>query len=179
MWNTTARILLAGALLLLSMGAAARAQAAPQPSPAASGSLEQEVIQLDRSLQELVSLLREYLARQEVDLLLKRVALGLQKMGPLNQELESLRARKAADDEKLSQLRTARAALPVPDIQSGTNPEASEEGEIRRMQLDAEIARLKRRVSEADQRIMELENTLAEEQRELRQWEAEIDRRLR
>lgn len=168
MWNATARNLFAIALLLLSPGAAAQTQAAPQ----------QELIQLDRSLQELVSLLREVLARQEVDLLFRRVELGLQKMDPLNQELESLRARKAADDARLSQLRTVMAAFQASDTQEGASPEASEEGEIQRMQLEAEVAQLKRRVSEADQRIVELENALAEEQRGLREWEAEIDRRL-
>ncbi|HEX3126008.1 MAG TPA: hypothetical protein VH394_01645 [Thermoanaerobaculia bacterium] len=167
MRNATIRILLAGALLLLSTGTAG-AQAA------AGGTLEQEVINLDRSLQELVSLLREVLARQEVDLLFKRVELGLQKMGPLNQELADLRSRKAEDDAKLSQFRTAMAALQVPD----TSPEASEEGEVRRMQLEAEIARLKRQTSESGQRIAELENALAEEQQDVERWEAEIDRRL-
>jgi chromosome segregation ATPase len=162
--------------LLLGTGSAAEAQ---------STSLEQEVTKLNQSVQELVALLREYLAHQEVDLRLKRVELGLQKLVPLNQELTTLRAKKSADEELLGQLRSARTALEARESQdgdgTGADPQAAQaatDDAVRKVQLEEEAKRLKRRISEAEQRIAELENVLAQEQRNLQLWEAEVDRRL-
>lgn len=72
------------------------AQAQPA-APASTPALETEVANLDRSLQELVALLRELAGRQQTDLLLKRVELSYLKMGPFQQERKELLARKASD----------------------------------------------------------------------------------
>jgi len=168
--------ILAGALLILGTGLAARAQSSSPPS--APRALEQEVLKLNGSLQELIALLREYLARQDVDLLLKRVEIGLQKIGPLDQELRSLREKKAADAEELSQLRTAMTALQALEPQDRTDSENPTDA-VRKIQMEGEIKRLGRRISDTEQRIIETENALVQEQQSLQQWEMEIDKRLR
>ncbi|HYU35488.1 MAG TPA: hypothetical protein VEW48_25320 [Thermoanaerobaculia bacterium] len=179
MWKATLWMLL-GAFCFLVAGSAARAQPAPQSSPSSAGTLEQEVAKLDRSVQELVALLREYLAHQDVDLLLKRVELGLQKMGPLNQELTSLQARQSADEEQLGQLQSALTALQARELQSeaSPDPQVTTDDATRKIQMEAEIKRLKRRIAETEQRISEDENELTEEQRNVQQWESVIDKRL-
>lgn len=158
----------------------APSSAAPPASPSPAESLEQEVRQLNRSVQELVALLRDYLARQDVDLLLKRVEIGLQKIGPLNQELASLRAQNLADEEQLGKNRSALTAIQTREAEGGASPDpqVTTDDATRKVQLDAEIKRLRRRISATEQRIVEVEGKLAQEQRDLQQWETLIDRRL-
>jgi len=172
--------MLFGALLILGTESAAKAQSLPQPSPSPTGSLEQEVTKLNRSVQELVALLREYLARQEVDLRLKRVELGLLKMGPLNQELTSLREKKSADEELLGQLRSTLTALQASEAEDGTSlGGVVTDDATRKVRVEEEIKRLKRRMPETEQKIAEIESELAQEQRNLQLWETEVDRRLK
>jgi chromosome segregation ATPase len=178
MWKSMPWIL--AALLILTAGSAARAQTTTPSSPSPSGSLEQEVRQLNQSVQELVALLRAYFAHRDVDLLLRRVEIGLQKIGPLNQELTSLRAQNFADEEQLGKNRSALTAIQTREAEDGTSPDpqVTTDDATRKVQLEAEIKRLRRRISETEQRIVEVENELAEGQRNLQQWEALIDRLL-
>lgn len=176
MWKATPWIL--NALLILGTGSATMTQTAPPSPPPSSGSLEQEVRQLNRSVQELVVLLRDHLAHQDVDLLLKRVEIGLQKIAPLEQELKDLRARRVADEESLNQLRIAMTMVQTLE-QDGTGSTSDDTAQTaRKVQLEAEVKRLRRRLSETEQRIVEVEGKLAQEQRDLQQWELLIDRRL-
>lgn len=177
MWKATPWML--AALLILEAGSSAKAQTATPSSPSPNGSLEQEVRQLNRSVQELVALLRDYLSHQDVDLLLKRVEIGLQKIAPLDQELKDLRVQKAADEESLNQMRIAMTMFQTLE-QDGAGSEASEDTAqiAQKVQLEAEVKRLRRRISETEQRIVEVEGKLTQEQRDLQQWETLIDRRL-
>src|SRR5712675_1574548 len=97
--------------LLIAQGTsfAAVAQSAPA-TPAAAPTLQTEVANLDRSVQELLALLREYLGRQQTDLLFRRVELSLQRTSPLEQERREIRAHKAADEDELKRLQAAVAA---------------------------------------------------------------------
>jgi chromosome segregation ATPase len=153
------------------------AQAQPA-APASTSTLETEVADLDRSLQELVALLRELAGRQQTDLLLKRVELGYLKMGPLQQERKELRERKAADEEDLRRIQTVIAARQAAaETQETAKLEGPDEA-VGKVMLEANIKRLKSRISEADQRIAELDSELQQEQRNVQRWEAMIDQRL-
>jgi septum formation inhibitor MinC len=174
--------LLMMACVLCGSGTPARAwQAADSPpdsSPAQGASLQEQMADLNRSVQELVALLHQYLGNQQVDLLIKRVELGRQKASPLAQELRELRARRSADAERLAQLRTAQAAQGEQPERTGTSEEEEREAAVRETMLEGELKLLKGRIAQADQRIAELENELMEEERNIRSWEALIDRRL-
>ncbi|HEY4564315.1 MAG TPA: hypothetical protein VIJ36_15120 [Thermoanaerobaculia bacterium] len=162
-------------ILLWMPWTAAQAQPA---APASTSTLETEVASLDRSLQDLVALLRELAGRQQTDLLLKRVELGYLKMEPLQQERKELRERKAADEEELKRIQTAVAAQQAAaETQETAKPEGPDEA-VGKVMLAANIKRLKSRIAEADQRIAELDSELQQEQRNVQRWEAMIDQRL-
>ena len=149
------------------------------PSPPEPASLPEQVAELNRSVKEMVALFKQYFDRQQVDYLFKRVEFSLQKMGPINEELRSLRVRKAADEEGLSQLRTALAARQTLAPRSeGKSEEEQREVALVGAQQEAQVKLLRSRISQADQRIAELENELAQEQQNVRRWEAAIDQRL-
>jgi hypothetical protein len=151
----------------------AQAQAAPAPT----ATLETEVANLTRSLQELVVILRENVGRQQTDLLLKRVELGYMKVGPLQQERKDLRARRAADDEELKPIQAVLAARQTVETQDPAKPE-DPEAAIGKVFQEANVKRLKGRISEADQRLAELDSELQQEERNLQHWETLIDQRL-
>jgi hypothetical protein len=164
--------------LLIAQGT--RFAAAAQPAsatPATAPTLQMEMANLNRSVQELLALLRESLGHQQTDLLFKRIELILQRTGPLEQERRELRAHKAADEEELKRLQAAVAAYVATEPQEGAKPEnRAEAAEI--VIAEANIKRLKSRISQADQRLAELDSTLLEEERNVRHWEASIDQRL-
>jgi hypothetical protein len=136
-----------------------------------------EVANLDRSVQELLALLREYLGRQQTDLLFKRVELSLQRTGPLEQERREIRAHKVADEEELKRVQAAIAAYQATEPQDAAKPEnRAEAAEI--VIAEASIKRLKGRISQANQRLAELDSTLLQEERNVQRWEASIDQRL-
>jgi TolA-binding protein len=98
-------------VLWIAHGTSSAASAQPaSAAPAAPSTLEGEVANLNRSVQELLAVLKEYLGRQQTDLLFKRIEVILQRMGPLEQERRELRARKDADEEELRRLQSAMAA---------------------------------------------------------------------
>jgi hypothetical protein len=164
--------------LLIAQGtsfAAAAQPAAATPAPAPT--LQMEVVNLNRSVQELLALLRESLANQQTDFLFKRVELILQRTGPLEQERREIRAHKAADEEELKRVQAAVAAYPATEPQDAAKAEnRAEAAEI--VIAEANIKRLKGRISQADQRLAELDSTLLEEERNVQRWEASIDQRL-
>jgi len=164
--------------LLMAQGTSFVAAAQPAAAtPAAAPTLQMEVANLDRSVQELVALLREYLGRQQTDLLFKRVELSLQRTSPLEQERREIRAHKAADEEELKRLQAAVAAYLATVSQDAAKAEnRAEAAEI--VIAEANIKRLKSRISQADQRLAELDSILLEEERNIRRWEASIDQRL-
>jgi hypothetical protein len=148
-------------------------------SPPAPASLPEQVTDLNRSVKELVVLFKEYLNRQQVDYLFKRVELSLQKMGPIKEELRGLRTSKATDETELSQFQTAFAMLQTlaPQGEAKSEEEQRQEAFVI-AQREAQTKLLKRRLSQTDQRIAELENELAQEQQNAQRWEAAIDQRL-
>ena len=169
-------LLLVALLIALGTSFVAAAQRA-SATPAAAPGLQMEVANLDRSVQELLALLREYLGRQQTDLLFKRVELSLQRTSPLEQERREIRAHKAADEDELKRVQAAVAAYLATVSQDAAKAEnRAEAAEI--VIAEANIKRLKSRISQADQRLAELDSILLEEERNVRRWEASIDQRL-
>jgi hypothetical protein len=177
-----ALVLLACALALPGSGSAAvEAVQASSPPPVPAVSITDEVAELNQSVRELVTLLQKYIDRQQVELLLRRVEIGLQKIGPLEQELRDLRARRAADARELNYRRTQLAARE--ELESLGTPGVNSEEErkqqaLLKVEIEADIKLFKGRISQADQRIVELENELARENRSIQNWEAVVDQRF-
>jgi hypothetical protein len=158
---------------------AASAQQAPASPPAVptATTVPAEMVNLNRSIQELVVVLREYLGRQQTDLLFKRIELALQKTGPLQQERREVRARRAADEEELGRLQTAVAAFQTTEPHDPAKPDNRDEA-TQIVMAEANIKHLKRRIAEADQHLAELDSELLQEERNIQRWEALIDQQL-
>jgi hypothetical protein len=170
--------LLTLAFVMGGSGAVAWAQPAPSPAsdPAAAA---RELAELNRSVKEMVTLLRQYLDNQQADLMFKRVELSLRRMGPLQEELSRLRTRRVADEGELNQIRTALSVLGTFEPQEGLGDSGEEPvSTVQKAGLDAQLKSVGKRISEADQQILELENRLAQEQRVLQTWETAIEQRL-
>jgi chromosome segregation ATPase len=134
---------------------------------------------LNRSIQELVVVLREYLGRQQTDLLFKRIELALRKTGPLQQERRDIRARRAADEEELGRLQAVVAAFQTTEPQDSAKPEKENREEAAQTAMaEANIKRLKRRIAEADQHLAELDSELLQEERNIQRLEALIDQQI-
>ena len=175
-----ALLLLVALWIAYGTGSAASAQPAPASPPAATAStVPEEMANLNRSVQELVVVLREYLGRQQTDLLFKRIELALRKTGPLQQERRDVRTRRAADEEELGRLQAMLAAFPAAESQDSTKPEKENREEAAQTAVaEANIKRLKRRIAEADQHLAELDSELLQEERNIQRWEALIDQQL-
>lgn len=159
-------------LLLLAVPQGALSQAAPTPTSA----LEERITGLERTLRDLVTVLRRQADGQMTDLLLRRVEVGLLKRAPLESERREVRAKRAADYAELQQLQTALAAH---DALEGRVPDAEDaESAIRPALLDSEAKRLKARLTEADLRLGELDSEIEQVDRNIRDWEARIEQRL-
>ena len=174
------RALLLLVALWIAHGTCSGASAQPAPAtPAAATTVPTEMANLNRSIQELVVVLREYLGRGQTDLLFKRIELALQKTGPLQQERRDVRAHRAADEEELGRLQSEVAAVQTSEPQDSTKPEKENRAEAAQIAMaEANIKRLKRRIAEADQHLAELDSELLQEERNIQRWEALIDQRL-
>ena len=174
------RALLLLVILWTAHGVCSGATAQPEPAtPVAATTVSTEMANLNRSVQELVVVLREYLGRQQTDLLFKRIELALRKTGPLQQERRDFRAHRAADEEELGRLQAMVAALQTTEPQDTTKPEKENREEAAQTAMaEANIKRLKRRIAEADQHLAELDSELLQEERNIQRWEALIDQQL-
>jgi len=177
------RVLLHLLVLWMAHGvcSAASAQQAPASPPAATtaNTVPAEMANLNRSVQELVVVLREYLGRQQTDLLFKRIELAFRKTGPLQQERRDFRVRRAADEEELGRLQAVVAAFQTAEPQDSTKPEKENREEAAQtVMAEANIKRLKKRLAETDQHLAELDSELLQEERNIQRWEALIDQQL-
>ncbi len=166
--------------LWIAHGTCSAASAQPAPAtPAAVATVPTEMANLNRSVQELLAVLREFLGRQQTDLLFKRIELALQKTGPLLQERRDVRAHRAADEEELGRLQSEVAALKTSEPQDSTKPEKENRAEAAQIAMaEANTKRLKSRIAEADQHLAELDSTLLQEERNIQRWEALIDQQV-
>lgn len=150
--------------------------AAPGVAQAPPTTLEQEVANLNRSLRELVALLRAQTEHQRADLVLRRVELSLSKLGPLRQERKELRAKRDLDQEELTRLEASNALRTAVSPGEPEDENLAREIAARGLLLEFEAKRLKTRLNEADLRLSELDADIAREEKNLEHWEATLER---
>ncbi|MDX1997724.1 MAG: hypothetical protein SF066_08380 [Thermoanaerobaculia bacterium] len=150
--------------------------AAGQAAPTATAALEERITTLERTLRDLVTVLRRQSDGQMTDLLLRRVELAYLKRAPLDSERRDLRSKRAADYAEFQQLQTALAAHDA--LEDRTPVAADPESAIRPALFDSEVKRLKARLTEADLRLGELDSEIEQVDRNIRDWEARIEQRL-
>lgn len=96
--------LLRGVTVLVVLCGLLPMQAVVAQEPARVGSLEEEMAGLNRSVRQMVELLRVYLERQESEIILKRIELKIYQLEPLAGELRGKRSRQRSVEEHIEHI---------------------------------------------------------------------------
>lgn len=154
------------------------------------GTAAEELAKLNRSVQELVAVVRQQLAGQKIELLMRQVEIKRAKVAPIEQALRAARETKENAEE---QLRTSKYSLEqmlgnmadgFGSRQSGESPTPEEREEMEKAveqltrQHEFEVKLVRDRLAATEERIQQLENDLAPAKAELEHWEAMVDREL-
>lgn len=167
------------ACIVLAAGGAA-CPAAAEAEPARADALAAEAATMNRSMQEIARLLRELLDGHQVELLIRRLDLKQRGMAPMEQELRGARSER---DNLSSELTGLGARVEELDSRIGEESRGSADREqspwrMMRSELEANVKRLRERLTMLDQRIIELENDLSSSRREILALEETVDARL-
>lgn len=140
------------------------------------GNLEVEVAELNRSIGELVTLVRQYVQAHRVELLMRRLELKSRGMEPMQQELREARDSLDRAEEERARLEAQREAI------EEEQREAPGEDSARMEQVKSEMERWQKLVNDKlwriNQTILDLENDLARGRREIEELEGMIDEEL-
>ena len=164
--------------------------APPVGAAQAPGTAAEELARLNRTVEELVAVMRQHLSGQRIELLMRQVEIKRAKVAPIEQ---ALRAARETKENAEDQLRTSKYSLEQM-LQSmadgfgarpgGESPTPEERAEMEKAidqmtrQHEFEVKLVRDRLAAAEDRIQELENELAPAKAELQHWEGLVDREL-
>ncbi|HRC86557.1 MAG TPA: hypothetical protein PK413_13195 [Thermoanaerobaculia bacterium] len=177
-------LVLVGLLLLPALSVLAE-------PPAATGGVEVQLQSLSRSLSELVTLLRQQLAGQRSELLMRRVELERGRLLPLETALQGARSQRQSYEDQLANFQGMAGSFEVEEQARGESSGAETAGQEEGAQagsafsafpahmkehLETQMKLLKQRLREADDRIAELENEIGAVRRSVDSWQGLLDR---
>jgi chromosome segregation ATPase len=167
-------------VVLLALGAGATDAMGQQPGDAEIAAVAQELAALNRTMADIASLLRAQAERSEVELLLTRVELAQRAIAPREAQLETARSQLArlTQEDALLQAEYDRIDQRARSAGQPGSEVTDEQIQQERLQLDTHLKLRKDQIRSVQQRVIDLENELAGQQRALATWEEEIDRRL-
>jgi len=151
-----------------------------EPAAPPAADLAVSMAELNASMKQIASLLREHLDKQEADLLMKRMEFSSRALASQEQLLRSaVNDRDGLVQEmkelqlRLDQIRAESDRMP------GAGARPSEE-ELRRMSMEFELRQglYKEQLAAAEQKVMELENDVMKYRDEIRVWQELVDARL-
>lgn len=181
----TAVRLLPAALVLAGLAVSVPAAGAAPPaagatSPADLAALTEELRELTRSVQELVELLRHQTEGQRLGLWMQRIDLAQRRLAPLEQERRRLEADLDAVSEEENRLRALLSDLEAEaeEAAEGLPGQPAPDQAALRGELQLHLGALRRRRSNLETRLVELDNELVTRRRDLEDWEHGLDRRL-
>ena len=153
--------------------------AVPQQQGAVDGTsvaLMEEVSGVNRSLQDLVALLREHLGSQEVELIMKRIELKTDQLAPLEDDLRDARSSRASLETEATQMKMILEQVDtrIEDDPAGGTPEDLRMKE----ELELQVKILEDRRWNLEQRILDYEQDLREGRERIKAWEELVDTRL-
>jgi len=165
------------AILSIVLSAGVAAEETPSPAAEPPGSLEAEVAKLHQTLERIADLLEAQVDAQQLDLAIKRLEVLAGRLERSERELRNLRAsRNSMKTEQIAlEEHRAQAAL------RAENPEDETPEEERRAffrQMDRQLQSLRENIADVDRQIVELENEIATQRRDLEGWQSFVDRRL-
>lgn len=153
---------------------------AQEEPPAPGRTLQQEMAEVNRTLREIVDLMRLSLERHELDVLIRRLELYSRSLAPREQELRRAQANKESVEQELERMEAFMAQLEeemARDAETGL--EAPDSGlERQRADFETHQKLLKDRRWNLEQRIIELENDLTDRRRQIEALEEVVDERL-
>jgi chromosome segregation ATPase len=171
------------ALLGMTLAVLAAAPAAAEtPAPAdPAARLVQEVGALNRNLERVANLLEEFLAKQEMDMLMKRIEFKSRRLSPLEQELRTARKERSNREEERSHLQMQMEEMER--VLEAQEREGAEESDAdwapgTKVRMETRMTYLRDAMDALDLRIMELENDLASRREEIEGWEEYLDREI-
>jgi hypothetical protein len=159
---------------VLLVAGAALAQTPPTP---ADGDVRAELAKLNQAVREIAALLAKQTEGQKLELLMKRVELASSRAGASEARLRSLQSEKTNLEEERVQFE-ARTKEITERLESETSETARTEMEMFLRRSQAEGKRLAGRLQSVSQEVSELENLVASQREEAREWQRTLDRRL-
>ena len=164
---------------LCSASSPAAAQEAPPATPAPGG-LEEQVAQLNHSLDRIASMLEQVLDVQQADLLMKRLQLLQARLAPGERDLTRAVEDYSDREEESVALRDRWKAMEaqIREEEKAGDPDAARDLEMIRLDFEAQTASVQRRLDAAYLRVQELENGLAASREDIAILEELLDERL-
>lgn len=176
--------LLAALTLSFAVASPAFAQTRPVPSTTEEvtnpGTIEDELVRLNRTLERIAVLLERQLESDEIDLTLKRIEMGESRISSLEDELADARSTRRSIEDETDGLRMHLRNI---EQELATSTAEDLEGErpgyeMMSRQATYRLESLEQRLQETDARIYEIENELGRRRDDLRSLQEAVDRRL-
>ncbi|MCP4659212.1 MAG: YbhB/YbcL family Raf kinase inhibitor-like protein [bacterium] len=174
---------MSSAVLLAALCGAAflsPALAQEEEATASETTLAQELTKLNQTMREITELMRTYIARQEVDMIMKRIELHRRYLTPLEEELRRAKSTQENVEEELERMSVIIAEMEEElerDDSDGLDPaDGRAQQAVDRMELHLKLQKDRRWTLE--QRIIELENDLTGRRQEMEALEEIADEQL-
>ncbi|MBZ0110821.1 MAG: hypothetical protein K8J08_00025 [Thermoanaerobaculia bacterium] len=159
----------------------ARGQSQPSgpsvPSPEPVGGIGEQLQKIHHSLEEIRVLLAQQVEGQTLDLLFKRAELASQKRQAATRDLQSAQNQKQGLTDRLDQLDQS-AEFTKRDLESGTQTVDDGRVQLFLENLERDLDKTRERLRETEIEIGRLQGELTAREREQREWEEILDRRL-
>jgi len=172
----------ASAILLTAMLATAflsPALAQEEPTAGSETTIEQELARLNQTMREISDLMRTYIVRQEVDMIMKRIELHRRYLTPLEDELRKARAGKESAEDEIERMEVVIAELEEVIARDDSGDEQTANHlRMEKDRLAINLKQLKDRRWTLEQRIIELENELISRRHEIQDLEDIADEQL-
>ena len=150
---------------------------AEAPGAKASPDLSTELVKLNKAVREIADLLAKQAEGQKLDLLMKRIEMTSSKVAQLEQRVRGIHAERDGAEEEARQLEMqTRQAQDAMSAQTDETRRTELSTSLER--LDAAVKRATARGDSLSQELVEVENQLAAQRRELAEWQRVVDRRL-
>jgi len=175
--RNTLAIVVVAALALLMGGAAVSQQPAP---PKAEPDLATTLTELNRSVKEIASLLRQHLEKQDADLLMKRMEISARHLAQQEQVLRSAVAERDSLTDAMRELQVRADQMRAEMDEAPAVGAQNRNEEMERLKSEFELRQglLKEKLAVADRKVMEMENDVAQFRDEIRAWQELVDARL-
>ena len=175
--NNVTRLLLVGTALSLG---STLPEASQETEPTEPGALLQEVSELNRSMKEIASLLRETLEHQQMNMLMKRLELKTRSLAPMEEELRRARSDHEGVSNNLKELQMHMQFVEEKiEEEELTAVDPSESTwQMQQRQVDLQIEVLQERLKGVEEKMYEMENDLISRRNEILDWEDYLDEHL-